>query len=67
LISDVTHAKFSLSIAADAVKIAEKLDERGAWVEEGKLKNYDDAGGKIISSKTFILNLRVLARCAGAK
>jgi PelA/Pel-15E family pectate lyase len=64
---DVTHAKFSLSIAADAVKIAEKLDERGAWVEEGKLKNYDDAGGKIISSKTFILNLRVLARCAGAK
>jgi hypothetical protein len=64
---DLTPAKFSRSIAADAAKIAEKLDERGAWAEEGKLKNYEDAGGRIISSKTFILNLRVLARCAGAK
>ncbi|MBN8624297.1 MAG: pectic acid lyase [Planctomycetes bacterium] len=64
---DLSRPTFSKRIAADAARAAEKLDERGAWVEEGKLKNYDDAGEKIITSRTFIMNLRALARCAGAK
>ena len=61
--------KYSSGVAAEAAKVAQALDERGAWVEQGKLKNYsdDDSKAGIITSKTFILNVRTLARCAAAK
>ncbi len=61
--------KFTSGVAAEAAKVAQALDERGAWGEQGKLKNYsdDDSKGGIITSKTFILNVRTLARCAAAK
>ncbi|MGC3971818.1 MAG: pectate lyase [Pirellulales bacterium] len=58
--------KFSSGLAAEAAKVAKALDDRGAWVERGELKNYDGAA-QIISSRTFLVNLRALARCAGAK
>ncbi len=59
----------SEDIARTAEKVAKQMDDRGAWVEAGRLKNYGekDATQRIITSKTFIKNLRDLARCASAK
>jgi len=39
------------------------LDDRGAWVEDGRLKYHgaEDDTGRIIDSRTFINNLRVLS------
>jgi hypothetical protein len=47
--------------------ILEGLDERGAWVEEGRLKNYgsDDPTREILRSETFIKNLNALASWLG--
>ncbi len=61
--------KMSAEIARTAEKVAKQMDDRGAWVEDGRLKNYGekDSTQRIITSKTFIKNLRDLARCASAK
>lgn len=61
--------KMSAEIARAAEKVAKQMDGRGAWVEDGRLKNYGekDSTQRIITSKTFIKNLRDLASCASAK
>jgi len=61
--------KFSPKVAAAAAEVAAQLDQRGAWVEAGKLNDHgdDDPTTRVISSRTFIKNLLVLAKCAGAK
>lgn len=61
--------KFSQKIADEAQHVAAALDDRGAWVEEGRLRNYgdDDPTTRVISTRTFVKNLPVLARCAAAK
>lgn len=61
--------KFSKKIAEEARQVAAALDDRGAWVEEGRMRNYgdDDPTTRVITSKTFVKNLPVLARCAAAK
>jgi Pectic acid lyase len=61
--------KFSLEISRAAEKVAKPMDDRGAWVEDGRLKSYGekDSTRRVITSKTFISNIRDLARCASAK
>lgn len=48
----------------DAIRaIIGAMDERGAWVESGKLRSYDDnPTTKVIRSTTFIENVRLLAQ-----
>jgi hypothetical protein len=62
-------AKFSKKLADEARQVAGALDERGAWVEEGRLRDHgpDDSTTRVIASKTFVKNLLTLARAAGAK
>ena len=61
--------KFSQKIADEARQVAAALDDRGAWVEEGRLRTYgdDDPTTRVITSRTFVKNLPVLARAAAAK
>lgn len=46
-----------------AAKIIASLDERGAWVQEGRMRNFgeDDHTRRVIESATFAENLRTLA------
>jgi hypothetical protein len=61
--------KFTKKFADEARQVAAALDDRGAWVEDGRLSNFgdDDPTTRIITSRTFVKNLPVLARCAAAK
>jgi len=51
------------SLMERAREVIETLDDRGAWVENGRLKYHgaDDDTTRIIDSRTFINNLRVLS------
>jgi PelA/Pel-15E family pectate lyase len=62
-------AKWSRKIAAEAGKIADALDDRGAWVEQGKLRAQDDGNPQqaIITTRTFVENALTLARAAAAQ
>jgi hypothetical protein len=43
------------------------LDQRGAWLEPGKLRSHDDASvTRIITTTTFIRNIRTLSAYLGA-
>ncbi|WP_442511558.1 pectate lyase [Novipirellula sp. SH528] len=60
--SEPKPAKPSKSLTEQATRVAATLDSRGAWVEAGVLKNHPEANvSRIISSKTFITNLKTLA------
>lgn len=61
--------RFNDKLAKEAAEVAGALDERGAWVEDGRMETYgeDDPTRRVIESKTFIKNVRTLARCAAAK
>ncbi len=50
---------------ADVRRLLAAMDARGAWVEQGRLK-YHKVDGPLIDSATFIRNVGVLARYAGA-
>ncbi|GAA4454929.1 pectate lyase [Novipirellula rosea] len=66
--NDPKPAKQSKSLSEQAARAVATLDARGAWVERGQLKNYPDADvSRIISSKTFIDNLRTLATYIAAE
>ncbi|QDS87254.1 Pectic acid lyase [Rosistilla ulvae] len=59
--------KMSDALAKAASQRIDSLDQRGAWVEKGKLKTHAQTpGGRIISSATFIKNLNVLAEYVAA-
>jgi len=49
-------------------QLVELLDERGAWVEDGRLRYHGDADEtrRVIDSTTFVKNLGVLSRYVGA-
>jgi hypothetical protein len=51
------------SLARQATAIIDSLDERGAWVESGRLKYHgdDDDTREVIDCRTFMANIRVLA------
>lgn len=67
------ETQFELSRAvpkdSEVKAIIKALDERGAWVEEGRLKYHgkDDDTKLVINSETFIKNIDVLSRYVGAK
>lgn len=48
--------------------LVDSLDERGAWVEDGRLRYHGDADDtrRVIDSSTFIKNVGVLSRYVGA-
>lgn len=56
------------SAAKQAQNLIAALDERGAWVEDGRLRYHgeDDETTRIIDSRTFARNIVALARYAGA-
>ena len=60
--------KLSSDLTRDAAEVVAALDERGAWVTEGRLRNYgdDDDTREIIESEVFIDRLRTLARFVAA-
>jgi PelA/Pel-15E family pectate lyase len=55
-------------LAAEARRVIDALDERGAWVEDGRLSQADDGRGvqRIITTRTFIRNLDILSRFLAA-
>lgn len=56
--------KPSPSLEAETRKVIAALDARGAWVEDGTLKYHGkgDSTRRVITSETFIKNLRTLSR-----
>lgn len=61
--------KGSQPSAGEVARVVEALDERGAWVETGRLKYHGKAEptDRIIDSVTFAKNLDVLSRAVAAK
>jgi hypothetical protein len=55
-------------LEARARQLVAALDERGAWVEDGRLRYHGDADDtrQVIDSSTFIKNVGVLSRYVGA-
>ncbi len=49
-------------------RVVHSIDDRGAWVEEGWLKCFDrdDQSGRVITSRTFAANIRLLGRYLAA-
>lgn len=60
------RVKFSEKLQRDAAKVAEALDQRGAWVESGRMRHQTETL-PVIDMRTFIKNLEVLARYAGSR
>lgn len=60
--------RMSNSLADQARKAIDSLDERGAWVEAGSLKaqGSDDKTKRIIDTRTFVRNVEALARFIAA-
>lgn len=57
----------SNSLRAEVRQLVDSMDTRGAWLEEGRLKDVgDDRAQPIITTKTFIRNLRTLSRYLAA-
>lgn len=56
------------SLEAQVQRLVASLDERGAWVEAGRLRYHGDADDtrQVIDSSTFIKNLGLLSRYVGA-
>src|SRR6476660_1964849 len=46
---------------AEVRKVLAALDDKGRWLEEGKMKSFDDSSGKVIDVRTFIKNVGVLS------
>ncbi len=60
--------KITSKLEAQVRETIAALDERGAWVEEGRLRYHGDADDtrRVIDSATFIKNLGVVSRYLGA-
>lgn len=60
--------RLTAKLLRDALAAASALDTRGAWVEDGRLRTYDDDDPtrRVIETRTFISNLELLARCLAA-
>ena len=48
--------------------VIDSLDERGAWVEEGRLRYHGDSDDtrRVIQTTTFVRNINLLSRYLGA-
>ncbi|MEQ8788740.1 MAG: pectate lyase [Pirellulaceae bacterium] len=60
--------KNAKSLESQVREVIDALDERGAWVEDGELKYHgdDDDTRRVITSRTFMQRLNLLARYVGA-
>ncbi len=60
--------RMSDNLANEAREVIDALDERGAWVEEGRLRYHgdDDDTRQVIDSKTFVDRLETLSRFIAA-
>lgn len=60
--------RMSDNLANEAREVLDALDDRGAWVEEGRLRYHgdDDDTRRIIDSKTFVDRLETLSRFVAA-
>ncbi len=60
--------EWSGALAAKAAEVIKGLDERGAWVEDGKLKYHGkaDTTNRIVDCRTFCRNVDTLARFIAA-
>jgi hypothetical protein len=58
----------SASLANQAQSVIAALDERGAWVEEGRLRYFgeDDPARRVIDCQTFVRNVQTLSRFIAA-
>ena len=58
----------SPALEAQVRKLIARLDERGAWVEDGRLRYHgdDDDTTRVVTTSTFIENINVLARYVAA-
>jgi hypothetical protein len=64
----VSRVNMNNGLIARAKAVVDQLDDRGAWVEEGRLRYHgaEDPTRRIIDSSTFAKNIQVLARYLGA-
>ena len=60
--------RLSKSLKRKALAVIGAMDDRGAWVENGRLRyqGAEDDTRRIIDCQTFITNLRILATCVAA-
>ncbi len=60
--------RMSKSLKARAKSAIDRMDTRGAWVEDGKLRYHgdDDPTTRIITTRTFVKNLTALAQFVAA-
>ncbi len=65
---EAERPKMSAALAQSARAAIDGLDARGAWVQEGRLRNFGsgDDTREVIDSRTFIENLQTLARFVAA-
>jgi hypothetical protein len=61
--------RLTSSLRKQAEEIIAAMDQRGAWVENGRLSSYgpDDPTRQVINTSTFCRNIGILARVAGSK
>ena len=66
--SRVRPVRWNRSLEKQARAVLAALDERGAWVESGRLRSYgpDDPTRRVIDTRTFVRNIRTLARFVAA-
>lgn len=69
LVRKPSPPRLSSSLRRQAKQVADALDERGAWVEDGRLRYQggDDDTDRIISPRTFAQNILTLSRYIAAK
>jgi len=60
--------KMSRTLEKQAAKIVAELDDRGAWVEAGRMRTYgsNDKTSQVITAKRFIYNLNRLSQFVAA-
>lgn len=63
-----SHARLTDKLVAQTKAAIDAQDERGRWVEDGRLKYHgsDDPTRRVISARTFLKNVTVLSRYLAA-
>lgn len=58
-----SRPRLSRGLVARTKSVIDRLDEQGRWVEDGRLRNddQDNPARRVISSRTFISNVRTLS------
>ncbi len=62
-----TASSGSSRLRREAAEAIAAMDARGAWIESGRLRTYDeDNVNRVITMKTFLNRIRTLSRLAGS-